>query len=224
MHASVLAWLRQLRPALLGQSPSCSPPAHPALQAARASDGHDARERDALRASFGRFATGVTVVTAADDAGGRVGVTVNSFTSVSLDPPLVIWCLALRAGTLPVFRAARHHAMHVLAAHQQALASCFASPREDRFASVEVRNGPDGTPLLVGALAHFVCRNPDARMVGDHVMFVGEVICHRQTAGDALVFHSGRFATILDAAQDSAAAALRLRDSCAFRQSTACAF
>jgi flavin reductase (DIM6/NTAB) family NADH-FMN oxidoreductase RutF len=180
----------------------CSPPAHerPHSLAARASDGGDARQHDALRASLGRFATGVTVVTATDDAGGRVGVTGNSFTSVSLDPPLVLWCLALRARSLPVFRAARHHAINVLAAHQQALASCFASPREDRFAGVEVHCGPDGTPLLVGALAHFVCRNAHAGIVGDHVMFVGEVICHRQTAGDALVFHGGRFATILHAA------------------------
>lgn len=147
----------------------------------------------ALRASLGQFATGVAIATARDGDGRRAGVTINSFGSVSLAPPLVLWSLAAAASSRPVFEATPQHAINVLAAGQEPLARRFATRLADRFAGVVLREGPFGTLLIDGALAQFVCRVRDRRQLGDHVLFVSEVVHHRRAPGKPLLFHASRY-------------------------------
>ena len=144
-----------------------------------------------LRRAFGQFATGVTVVTTRAESGRRVGLTANSFASVSLDPPLVLWCVDRDAGSLEAFRACTHFAVNVLSASQHHLSRQFATPAEDKFAGVDTREGPAGVPLLEGTLAHFVCRNVRQVDAGDHVIVLGEVERYEANGGEPLVFHSG---------------------------------
>ncbi|MDD2545232.1 MAG: flavin reductase family protein [Burkholderiaceae bacterium] len=152
-----------------------------------------AREfRDAL----GMFATGVTIVTARNEAGELVGLTASSFNSVSLDPPLVLWSLAQAAASMPAFATGSHYAINVLAADQQALAERFATRGVDRWAGVEHQPGIAGAPLLAGAAATFECFNRSRYEEGDHVIFVGEVeCCHHRTGISPLLYHGGRFYT-----------------------------
>ncbi|GAA3040164.1 flavin reductase family protein [Streptosporangium longisporum] len=147
----------------------------------------------ALRDALGQFATGVAVVTAATGRGDRLGVTVNSFTSVSLDPPLVLWCLSRRAPSAPAFAEAGRFAVNVLAAGQEHLSRRFATPLPDKFAGVETVLTPGGVPVLAGTLAHFACRTVTTYEGGDHLIFVGEVEHFRGAPGEPLVFHSGSY-------------------------------
>jgi flavin reductase (DIM6/NTAB) family NADH-FMN oxidoreductase RutF len=150
----------------------------------------------ALRDALGQYATGVTVVTARA-GGGRppVGLTVNSFTSVSLNPPLVLWCVRRDSPSLLVLRDATHVAVHVLAARQRPLADRFARGGDDKFAGLPTAPGLGGAPLLPGTLARFECRLVDLRDAGDHVIATAEVERYAVTAGAPLVFHDGRFVT-----------------------------
>jgi flavin reductase (DIM6/NTAB) family NADH-FMN oxidoreductase RutF len=157
---------------------------------AEEASGLDRRE---LRNALGAFATGVTVVTASPDQGGRVGVTANSFTSLSLEPPLVLWCLARDSSNLPAFREAGHFAINVLAVGQHHLSRLFATSGVDKFAGVEVRPGAHGIPLLDGCLAHYVCRSVRQIDAGDHVIFIGEIEWYELLEGEPLVFHSGSY-------------------------------
>nr|WP_232828846.1 flavin reductase family protein [Simplicispira lacusdiani] len=142
------------------------------------------------------FATGVTVVTARGAEGRLVGLTANSFNSVSMDPPLVLWSLALASASLPVFAAGGHYAINVLAADQMALAERFAARGVDRWAGVEHRPGISGAPLLAGAAATFECINRSRYEEGDHVIFVGEVErCQHRAGASPLLYHGGRFYT-----------------------------
>jgi flavin reductase (DIM6/NTAB) family NADH-FMN oxidoreductase RutF len=163
----------------------------PALQA-RAPD-FSARE---FRASLGMFATGVTIVTARTDSGELVGLTANSFNSVSLSPPRGLWSLGLSAGSMAAFSNGRHYTIDVLAADQQALAEQFAAKDTDRWAGVAFREGGNGAPLLEGAAASFECFNRSQYAEGDHVIFVGEVErCAHRAEASPLLFHGGRFYT-----------------------------
>ena len=146
-----------------------------------------------LRVALGQFATGVAVVTARAPDGRSVGLTVNSFASVSLEPPLVQWSLSKRSSSLEVFCAARSVAIHVLSAEQEALARRFASPSADRFAGVGRRIGPAGTPLLEGGVARFLCSSHARYEAGDHVVFILRVEDWECAGGPALVFHAGGF-------------------------------
>jgi len=149
-----------------------------------------------FRAALGMFATGVTVVTARGGRGQPVGLTANSFNSVSLDPPLVLWSLSTRSLSMAVFRAGSHYAVNVLGAHQQALAQRFATTGRDRWAGVAWRPGVTGAPLIDGAVAHFECFNRSSYAEGDHVIFVGQVEhCDHDPAAAPLLFHGGRFYT-----------------------------
>ena len=152
-------------------------------------------EQRALRSTLGRFATGVAIVTARDGEGPPWGLTINSFASISLDPPLVQWSLAAAAASRPVFQRAAFHAINVLAASQGALARRFSARDVDRFAGVPLRNGPHGAVLIEGALAHFVGRVCARREIGDHLVFVSEVRHHRIGPGEPLVFYAGRYWT-----------------------------
>lgn len=147
-----------------------------------------------FREALGMFATGVTVVTARDAHGKWVGLTANSFNSVSLTPPLVLWSLSRSAGAMAAFRAGSHYAVNILSADQQALAVQFASKGRDRFACVAFTPGASGAPLLEGAAATFECFNRSRYDEGDHVIFVGEVErCHHRPGASPLLFHGGRF-------------------------------
>jgi flavin reductase (DIM6/NTAB) family NADH-FMN oxidoreductase RutF len=147
-----------------------------------------------FRAALGMFATGVTIVTARTEAGELIGLTANSFNSVSLSPPLVLWSLARAAGSMVPLSNGRHYAINVLAADQQALAERFAARGTDRWAGVGFTDGVSGAPLLDGAVASFECFNRSQYVEGDHVIFVGEVErCSHRAQASPLLFHGGRF-------------------------------
>lgn len=151
-----------------------------------------------FRLALGTFATGVTVVTGRDASGALVGLTANSFNSVSLDPPLVLWSLSRRAGSMPVFTRGSHYAIHILAADQIELAQRFATKDIDRFAGLPMVEGAGGAPLLDGAVARFECFNRSQYEEGDHVIFVGEVEhCTRREGVQPLIYHGGRYFTEL---------------------------
>jgi len=149
-----------------------------------------------FRASLGMFATGVTIVTARTPAGVLVGLTANSFNSVSLTPPLVLWSLAQAASSMAAFSTGSHYAINILAADQKALAERFASRREDRWTDVAFTEGACGAPLLDGAAATFECFNRSRYEEGDHVIFVGEVEhCSHRDGVSPLLYHGGKFYT-----------------------------
>ncbi len=150
-------------------------------------------QRD-LRDALGCFATGVTVVTTMTDL-GPLGITVNSFASVSLDPPLVLWSPARKSSRFPSFEAAPYFAIHVLAHDQQELASRFA--REGlNFEGVQYSEGTGRTPLIEGCSARFECAHSAGHDGGDHLIVVGEVLS--MTCSDALplLYHKGGYATL----------------------------
>jgi flavin reductase (DIM6/NTAB) family NADH-FMN oxidoreductase RutF len=151
-----------------------------------------------FRAALGMFATGVTIVTARDAAGVPVGITANSFNSVSLAPPLVLWSLSRQAGSMPTFERGSHYAINILAADQHALAERFARKQIDRFAGLAFREGAGGAPVLEGAVAVFECFNRSQYEEGDHVIFVGQVEhCSLREGVPPLIFHGGRYFTEL---------------------------
>lgn len=151
-----------------------------------------------FRSALGMFATGVTIVTARAPDGSLVGLTANSFNSVSLSPPLVLWSLAQRAGSMAIFSKGSHYAINILAAEQQDLARRFATRDIDRFAGVAWREGAGGAPVLEGVAAVFECANRSRYQEGDHVIFVGEVeSCSWRENATPLIFHGGRYYTEL---------------------------
>lgn len=154
-----------------------------------------------FRQALGSFATGVTVITAIGEDNNPVGVTVSSFNSVSLDPPLVLWSLAKNAMSLPVFEKSGHFCVHVLTAAQQDISNKFASRGGDKFEGVEWTSGEAGLPLLDKYAARFQCKTTYQYEGGDHIIFVGEVIEYQSTDDAPLVFHSGGYA--LAKAQES---------------------
>ena len=142
------------------------------------------------------FATGVTIVTARTPAGVLVGLTANSFNSVSLNPPLVLWSLSQGASSMAALSTGSHYAINILSAGQKELAERFASRREDRWTDVAFTEGASGAPLLAGSAATFECFNRSRYEEGDHVIFVGEVErCSHQAGAAPLLFHGGRFYT-----------------------------
>lgn len=168
----------------------------------------DARDfRDAL----GRFATGVTIVTTCDPEGQPVGVTANSYNSVSLDPPLVLWSLAKSARSMEAFQQARGFAIHILGSEQQELASRFASRGEDKFAGLGVGKGAVDVPLLPDCAAHFECETCYQYEGGDHVIFVGRVVAFEKSDRAPLLFHQGKFTRVRPS--DDAAEAVLEGDS-----------
>jgi flavin reductase (DIM6/NTAB) family NADH-FMN oxidoreductase RutF len=150
-------------------------------------------DRRDYRRALGQFATGVTVITTRASDGRKVGVTVNSFSSVSLDPPLILWSLARQAPSIADFTSATHFAVNVLEVRQHHLSRQFSTPMPDKFAGVEFAEGVSGVPLLQGAIAHFVCRTVRQYDGGDHIIIIGEVEEYKCHEGEPLVFHSGRY-------------------------------
>jgi flavin reductase (DIM6/NTAB) family NADH-FMN oxidoreductase RutF len=147
-----------------------------------------------FRNALGMFATGVTIVTARTPEGKLIGLTANSFNSVSLNPPLVLWSLSRAAGSMAAFSTGSHYAINILAADQQALALRFATQGVERWAGVDYAEGLGGAPLLAGAAATFECFNRSRYEEGDHVIFVGEVEhCSHRAGASPLLFHGGKF-------------------------------
>lgn len=145
-----------------------------------------------FRRACSLFATGVAVVTARLGA-ARVGMTINSFASVSLEPPLVLWSLRETSRSRPVFEEAGHFAINILSAEQMPLAQHFAKGAEDVFDGHELAPSMLGLPLLTDALAHLECRTRHIYDAGDHRIFVGEVVGLTARDGSPLVFYQGRF-------------------------------
>jgi flavin reductase (DIM6/NTAB) family NADH-FMN oxidoreductase RutF len=144
-----------------------------------------------FRNALGRFATGVTVVTALG-AKGPVGITANSFAGLSLDPPLVLWSPARASRRFAAFASARHFAIHVLGAEQFALGRHFARDGLD-FDLPGVAVNLEGVPVLTESLARFECRRSAVHDGGDHAIVVGEVLRACARAGAPLVFSAGRY-------------------------------
>lgn len=153
--------------------------------------GSDARTfRDAL----GCFATGVTVVTAIDPDGVPIGLTANSFTSVSLDPPLLLVCIANSSGSAAILRGADHFAVNVLQIGQQPTSNRFAGKGEDRFAATPWEIGEFGTPVLVGSLGSFECARDAVHEGGDHFILVGRVLkAIFEPRRDPLLYFRGKY-------------------------------
>lgn len=151
----------------------------------------------ALRDAFGSFATGVTIVTTSGPGGADIGLTANSFSSVSLDPPMVLWSLARTSTNIDAFRHSAHFAVHILSADQEALSARFASKVANRFEGLALDRGPSDIPLLQDCMARFTCRLAYQYEGGDHVIFVGEIVDFSHSASKPLVFHGGRYGMLL---------------------------
>jgi flavin reductase (DIM6/NTAB) family NADH-FMN oxidoreductase RutF len=150
-----------------------------------------------FRQAVGAFTTGVTVVTTCDESGTRYGLTANSFASVSLDPPLVLFCVDHRAPSLHGFNRSEHFAINVLAADQEEIAKRFARRSDDKFAGLNWRVGIFGAPLLDRCIAHIECTLEHRHPSGDHDIVIGRVHRVRVYEGEPLVFHRSRFGTVV---------------------------
>jgi flavin reductase (DIM6/NTAB) family NADH-FMN oxidoreductase RutF len=147
-----------------------------------------------LRDAMSQFATGVTIVCARAADRRYVGFTANSFSSASLDPPLILWTLSQRSTSLTAFEASERYAVNVLSADQVELARRFSRPHADRFANVPFRLGWSDAPLIDGCIAWFECRHHARHRAGDHLVFIGEVMTVERAPGRGLVFQHGHFA------------------------------
>src|SRR6266700_2316144 len=162
-------------------------PKHPADPANEFASDNSAIDPRDFRNALGTFATGVTIVTAMTADGKPYGVTCNSFASVSLNPPLVLWSLGMFSQGLTIFQNASHFAVNVLGASQQALASQFSKSSADKFVGVSWRPG------LVDSVANFQCRAVNRYYGGDHVIFLGAVEAYAYNRQEPLLFAHGGF-------------------------------
>lgn len=150
----------------------------------------------ALRQTLGQFATGVTVVTCRGEAGEPVGMTANSFASVSLDPPLVLWSVDRSARSFTAFAAAERFAFSILAQDQADHSNRFSKPGTEKFASVAVEEGAGGVPLIADAAAHLECVRHATFDGGDHLVIVGRVERFVRHERRGLVFAQGRYGVV----------------------------
>jgi flavin reductase (DIM6/NTAB) family NADH-FMN oxidoreductase RutF len=162
----------------------------PANELARDHSPIDPRD---FRNALGTYATGVTIITAAGADGKPYGITCNSFASVSLNPPLVLWSLVLYSSSLSAFHDASHFAVNVLGESQQALANKFAKSADDKFAGVAWTPGLGSAPLLADCVANFQCRAANRYYGGDHVIFLGAVEAYSYNRKEPLLFARGGY-------------------------------
>ena len=149
-----------------------------------------------LREALGAFATGITIVTTRDAQGRDIGLTANSFNSVSLSPPMVLWSLAKNSHSQPAFAAAEYFAVHILALDQEPLSNLFSKSGADKFAGLDIRRGAGNVPLLQGCAARFQCRTAFRYEGGDHEIYVGEVVEFEHFDHAPLVFHRGKYSVV----------------------------
>ncbi|WP_394661387.1 flavin reductase family protein [uncultured Acinetobacter sp.] len=159
-------------------------------QGLKAIDPENPRE---IRNLLGQFATGVTVITTRGQDGRKIGMTANSFSSLSLDPPLILWSLSKTAPSLPDFIQAEYFAIHMLAQEHHILSGHFARGAEDKFVGIAHRECEYGVPLLDDVLATLVCKNVNQYEGGDHLIFIGQIEHYQQRMGEPLVFHAGQY-------------------------------
>jgi flavin reductase (DIM6/NTAB) family NADH-FMN oxidoreductase RutF len=165
-------------------------PADPANELASDNSAIDPRD---FRTALGTFATGVTIVTAMSADGKPYGVTCNSFASVSLNPPLVLWSLGMFSQGLTIFQNASHFTVNILGASQQALALQFAKSSEEKFAGTDWTPGLGNAPVLAGCVANFQCRAANRYYGGDHIIFLGAVEAYAYNRQEPLLFARGGF-------------------------------
>ncbi|MEO1187837.1 MAG: flavin reductase family protein [Pseudomonadota bacterium] len=152
-----------------------------------------------FRNTLGLFVTGVTVITTRDAAGRPVGITANSFNSVSLDPPLILWSVGLNALSLQAFSNATAFAVHILRDDQADLSKRFATSGGDKFSGLKMQSGLNDVPLLPDCAAQLECLPHAQHPAGDHILFIARV--HRLASDPAampLVYHGGRYAELAD--------------------------
>ncbi len=154
-------------------------------------------ETEDLRQCLGKFATGVAVVTC-HGVGGPCGITANSFSSVSLEPPLVLWNIAKVSNSLQAYLDAEYFAINILGADQRTLSSHFAQSDHTRFNNIEYTTSDQDVPLLPGTVACFECRTHQIYDCGDHYIIIGEVENHASDDGEPLLFYGGQYARIGD--------------------------
>jgi flavin reductase (DIM6/NTAB) family NADH-FMN oxidoreductase RutF len=171
-------------------------PTNPDPASELASDTSSIDSRD-FRNALGTYATGVTIITAAGAGGKPYGLTCNSFASVSLNPPLVLWSLGMFSQGLSIFQNASHFTVNVLGASQQALAARFAKSSDDKFAGVEWTPGLGNAPVLANSIANFQCRAANRYYGGDHVIFLGAVEAYSYNRHEPLLFARGGFGRFL---------------------------
>ncbi len=152
----------------------------------------------ALRNALGAFATGVTIVSTRNAEGQDIGITANSFNSVSLNPPMVLWSLSRMALSLSSFQQSPYFAVHVLAADQDDLSRRFATKGASKFQDLDVQRGHGNVPLIDGCTARFQCRTAFSYDAGDHIIFVGEVLAFDAHERPPLLFHAGRYALAVE--------------------------
>ncbi|MDX1404819.1 MAG: flavin reductase family protein [Woeseiaceae bacterium] len=150
----------------------------------------------AFRRCLAKFATGVTVVTCADESGRPYGITANSFSSVSLEPPLILWNVAKVSNSLKAFLDAKHFAINILTNEQQHLSAHFAKSDHTLFDSVETIRSPENIPLIPGTLACFICKTYRIHDCGDHYIVIGEVVRFESREADPLLFYNGKYAAL----------------------------
>lgn len=162
----------------------------------------ESEPEQAFRHAMGAFATGVTVVSADRGDGRLSGITVNSLTSVSLKPPLLLWCLGDQSERYDVFANAVTWGVTVLRADEEAVARRFTHAESETINAGEAEMFA-GAPVLIGGLAHFACRTHDRRVAGDHLIIIGEVVDFRVKPGAALTFYRGLYGRADDPRQNS---------------------
>jgi flavin reductase (DIM6/NTAB) family NADH-FMN oxidoreductase RutF len=173
-------------------------PVHPNPANELASDSSPIDPRE-FRNALGTYATGVTIITAAGSDGKPYGLTCNSFASVSLNPPLVLWSLVRYSSSLNVFQNATHFAVNVLGVSQQALANKFAKSSDEKFAGIDWSPGLGSAPLLSESVANFQCRSVNRYYGGDHVIFLGAVEAYSYNHSEPLLFARGGYGRFLSA-------------------------
>ncbi len=156
-----------------------------------------ALDQRSLRDALGTFATGVTIITTMSREGKPIGLTANSFTSVSLDPPLVLFCLDRRGYSFAHFQQSTHFAVNVLASGQQDISNHFAKPSEDKWAEMVPDLCGVGCPAFKDALAIFECATHRIHDGGEHVIIVGKVLSYNfQPDGTPLLYYRGHYGRI----------------------------
>ena len=156
------------------------------------------KDSQELRDCLGKFATGVTVVTCSDADSRPCGITANSFSSVSLDPPLVLWNIAKVSNSLQAYLDARHFAIHILTEDQLPLSSHFATTDHTLFDSVSFATSDSGVPILPDTLACLECRTHQVHDCGDHYIIVGEVETYRSSDQAPLLFFGGQYVALTE--------------------------
>jgi len=151
----------------------------------------------AFRRALGNFATGITIVTAKGPDGKKVGVTANSFNSVSMEPPLILWSIDKRSSALETFQNAKHFAVNILASDQSDLSNNFAKPQDDKYANVDYMDGLGGAPVFEGVAGYFECETHQLVEGGDHWIIIGKVINFVDASRPPLVYHQGGYSMVI---------------------------